>query len=101
MRTNLKSAIEVKFGSQIAFSKKVCIHHVRLSKIVRGWIDPTPIERDRIIELLNVSPDFLFKTFTIPTGHAGPTDGDVLTEVAGQLGGTIKTIDAATEARKV
>jgi len=44
------------------------------------------------------------KPFTIPTGHAGQDEGDVLTEVAGQLEGsirTIKAIETASETEKV
>jgi hypothetical protein len=94
MRMNLKSVIETKIKSQIVFSKLAHIDPPRLSKIVRGHIEPTPVERDRFVELLNVAPDFLFKRFTIPAAHAEPPGPSVLAAVSGELAKIIEAIDS-------
>ena len=71
MRYNLKVAIESRFGSQVAFAKHINLHPVKVSRLVCGWSDPTPVERDRIAAALNADPAWLFSTCTrIPA----PTD---------------------------
>ena len=65
---NLKTTVELVAGSQLAFAKAAGIHHLRLNRIVNGWIEPTPVERDRFAELLKVDAVWLFQMVTVPTG---------------------------------
>ena len=67
MRANLKSAIEVRFGSQIAFAREVGLHPVRVNRICGGWVEPTPEERAKMTEALNADTDWLFTKFRIQT----------------------------------
>ncbi len=66
MRANLKAAIDVRFGSQLAFARAVGLHPVRVNRLCRGWIEPTPIERERISEALRADADWLFAVLFIP-----------------------------------
>ena len=67
MRSNLKSTIDIRSGSQCAFAEKTGINSIRLNRIVNGWIDPTPAERSKFAEILQVDAGWLFAIFTIPT----------------------------------
>ncbi len=66
MRANLKAAIEVRFGSQIAFAREVHLHSVKINRLCRGWIEPTARERARIAEALQADADWLFAALLIP-----------------------------------
>lgn len=81
MRHNLKAMIEARFNSQLKFSKEIGIHPVALNRICRGWREPTPVERERILLALGLSEQhapWLFTTH-LPSprsmdsaGHAEP-----------------------------
>jgi hypothetical protein len=60
VRANLKTAIVVRFGNQLAFARAVGLHSVKVSRLCRGWIEPTPVERERIAEVLRADADWLF-----------------------------------------
>lgn len=66
MRANLEAAIKVRFGSQIAFAREVRLHPIKINRICRGWIEPTPLERARITEALQADADWLFAVLLIP-----------------------------------
>jgi hypothetical protein len=66
MRANLKGAIELRFGSQLAFARAVGLHSVRVNRLCRGWVEPTPVERERIAEVLGADSDWLFAVLFIP-----------------------------------
>jgi hypothetical protein len=66
VRANLKAAIGVGFGSQLAFARAVGLHSVKVSRLCRGWIEPTPVERERIAEALRADADWLFAVVRIP-----------------------------------
>jgi hypothetical protein len=66
VRANLKAAIEIRFGSQIAFARAANLHSVKVSRLCRGWIEPTPLERERIAETLGTDADWLFAVVRIP-----------------------------------
>ncbi len=66
MRANLKAAIEIRFGSQMAFARAAGLHAVKVSRLCRGWIEPTPLERERISETLRADADWLFAVVRIP-----------------------------------
>jgi hypothetical protein len=70
MRHNLRIAIERKFHTQLACARAVGIHPVRMNRICCGWVDPTPIERDRIVAALDADPAWLFTTVTHIPGRA-------------------------------
>jgi hypothetical protein len=76
VKANLVAAIEARFGSQIAFARVVGLHPVRLNRLCRGWLEPTPIERDRIAEALGVDADWLFSAFRLPAPKAGATSAE-------------------------
>jgi len=84
MRANLRATIEVKAGSQTAFAQKSGIELSRLNRIIRGWLEPTPIERDRCTELLGVDTDWLFRIFTIPN-QAPVTGGEDFSRLAREI----------------
>lgn len=90
MRANLRATIEAKFGSQQAFAKAAGVHFVRLNRVVNGWVEPTPIERERFRELLKVDASWLFQVFVVPaTDHIATAtceDGSSLREIAAELG---------------
>jgi transcriptional regulator with XRE-family HTH domain len=90
VRTNLKTAIELTRRSQIDFAKDAGIHPIRLNRIVNGRIEPTPAERERFAELLNVDAAWLFRIVTIPTAAAATSPDPTLTEVAGRIGKIIE-----------
>lgn len=60
MLHNLRIAIEEEFGTQIACAKAIGLHPIRLNRICCGWIEPTPIERDRLASALAADPQWLF-----------------------------------------
>jgi len=62
MRMNLKAAIEVRFGSQLAFARAVGLHPVKINRLCGGWIEPTPTERERIADALGADATWLFST---------------------------------------
>ena len=62
MRMNLKTAIDVRFGSQIAFARAVGLHPVKINRLCNGWVEPTPVERGRIAAALNADPVWLFSS---------------------------------------
>jgi hypothetical protein len=66
MRANLKAAIELRFGSQIAFARASGLHPVKVSRLCRGWAEPTEVERAQISEALQADMDWLFATVRIP-----------------------------------
>jgi hypothetical protein len=92
VRTNLKSTVELLAGSQIAFAKAAGIHPIRLNRIVNGWIEPTPTERDRFAELLKVDAAWLFRIVTIPTAPAATTPEATLADVSAKIEGIIEEI---------
>ena len=51
----LKSAIISQYGSQIAFAAVLGVHDSLLSRIVRGWREPTEELRKLICEKLGVT----------------------------------------------
>jgi hypothetical protein len=67
MRANLKAAIEMKFGSQLAFARASGIHPVKVSRLCRGWADPTDRERACISTALHADAEWLFSALKIPT----------------------------------
>ena len=64
MRSNLRFAIKERFGSQLACAKACSIHGVRLNRICCGWVDPTPVERERLAVVLNADSSWLFAVVT-------------------------------------
>jgi DNA-binding transcriptional regulator YdaS (Cro superfamily) len=66
VRANLKTAIGVRFGSQVAFARAVGLHSVKVSRLCRGWIEPTLVERERIALALRADADWLFAVVRIP-----------------------------------
>jgi hypothetical protein len=74
VRANLKAAIEVRFGSQIAFARAAGLHSVKVSRLCRGWIEPTPVERERISETLRADADWLFAVVRIPAPRSLSTE---------------------------
>lgn len=66
MRANLKATIEARFGTQLAFAREVDAHPVRVNRLCRGWIEPTPAERQRFAEALQADPSWLFASLRIP-----------------------------------
>lgn len=66
VRANLKAAIEDRFGSQIAFARETGFNSVKVSRFCRGWIEPTPDERERIADALRADVDWLFAVVRIP-----------------------------------
>ena len=66
MRANLKAAIELRFGSQIAVARAVLLHPLKVNRICRGWIEPTQAERARIATALCADEAWLFAVLRIP-----------------------------------
>jgi len=64
MRHNLRTAIEIKFGTQLACAHSTGIHPIKLNRLCRGWIEPTPVERERLTAALDADPAWLFSTHT-------------------------------------
>lgn len=64
MRHNLQAAIVERFGTQLRCAEKTGLHVTRLNRIVRGWIEPTMTERDRLATALAADPQWLFSTIT-------------------------------------
>src|SRR6185436_14112786 len=56
----LKDAIFRSGKSQLFIARKVKIHETRLSKIVRGWVEPTHDEREVLAKALRVAEDEIF-----------------------------------------
>jgi hypothetical protein len=67
MRANLKAAIEMRFGSQMAFARASGLHPVKVSRLCRGWAEPTELERVRISETLRADVEWLFAVLRIPS----------------------------------
>lgn len=67
MRANLKAAIEMRFGSQMAFARASGLHPVKVSRLCRGWAEPTEFERVRISETLRADVEWLFAVLRIPS----------------------------------
>jgi len=65
VRANLKAAIEVRFGSQIAFSREIGLHPVRVNRLCNGWAEPTSDERAKMTKALRADADWLFSAFRI------------------------------------
>ena len=81
MRANLKAAIGLRFGSQLAFARAVGLHPVRVNRLCKGWVEPTLIERERISKLLAADSDWLFAVFRIPTKKTAPTEEIAAAEI--------------------
>lgn len=64
MRHNLKLAISERFGTQLECAEKTGIHHIRLNRIIRGWLEPTAAESDLLASALVADPSWLFSTTT-------------------------------------
>jgi len=64
MRMNLKAAIDLRFGSQLAFARAVGLHAVKINRFCNGWIEPSLAERERIAAALDADPGWLFSTVT-------------------------------------
>ena len=74
MRANLKAAIDVRFGSQLAFARAVGLHAIRVNRLCQGWLEPTPAERERIAESLRADVDWLFAVLFIPAPKSKEAD---------------------------
>jgi hypothetical protein len=70
MRANLKAAIETRFGSQIAFARASGLHPVKVSRLCRGWAEPTEMERAQISKTLRADVEWLFAVLRIPSPRA-------------------------------
>ena len=57
---NLRSAIIERYRTQLAFAAAVGISPTRLNRIINGWLEPTPVERARLAELLGVEIEWVF-----------------------------------------
>lgn len=66
LRANLAAAIDVRFGSQIAFARAAGMNSIRVNRLCKGWIEPTPLERMRMAETLHADAEWLFCVFRIP-----------------------------------
>jgi plasmid maintenance system antidote protein VapI len=64
VRIGLKAAIMGKGWTQREFSRVSGCPENRLSELVRGWTDPTPMERARFVKLLQQPEDALFNADT-------------------------------------
>ena len=74
LRHNLKLAIAVKFGTQLAFARAVGIHPIAINKICQGWKEPTAVERERIVTALKADSAWLFSSVTrIPCSEVTAT----------------------------
>jgi len=63
--TRLKLAIVQSGIPQRLIAQSLRMSPFRLSRIVRGWQDPTPDEQDRLAELLHVPRRVLFKVVAL------------------------------------
>ena len=70
MRHNLRAVIVERFGTQLRCAEQTGIHVTRLNRIIRGWIEPTPVERDRLASALGADPQWLFSTTPIKIPRA-------------------------------
>jgi hypothetical protein len=75
MRHNLRAVIVERFGTQLRCAEQTGIHITRLNRIIRGWIEPTLIERERLASSLGADAQWLFSTVTripapAPLGNA-------------------------------
>lgn len=61
MNSDLKLAIFSSGRSQIAVAKLVGMHEVRLSKIIRGHLEPTPAEMKALAKVLKRPVGTLFQ----------------------------------------
>jgi hypothetical protein len=62
MRHNLRTAIRIKFGTQLACGHSAGIHPIKLNRLCCGWAEPTSVERERLAVSLQADPDWLFST---------------------------------------
>lgn len=60
MNIELKSTIYRKIGSQVRFAADLGISESLLSRIIRGWRDPSPELRQKIAETLGVEESEIF-----------------------------------------
>jgi len=60
MNFELKKAILKKYGTQRKFSKVIGISESQISQIVKGRINPTPVEKQLISKLLNSTQKKIF-----------------------------------------
>jgi hypothetical protein len=74
MRHNLRAVIVERFGTQLRCAEQVGTHVTRLNRIIRGWIDPTPLERERLVSALSAEPQWLFSTTPIRIPRPTPFD---------------------------
>ena len=74
MRLWLKTLIIAKYGSQRQFCQVIGKADDWLSRVVRGWKDPTPEEMQLIAERLDVEPDATDKLFA----KRGKSDFDLI-----------------------
>jgi len=63
MLSNLRAAIELRFGTQLAFARAVGIGATTLNRIINGWREPTFTEGNRIAQALDADPEWLFRRF--------------------------------------
>lgn len=71
---HLRLAIAVRFETQTDAARAAGIREDRLSRICRGADEPTVIERDRLSEVLNADPSWLFSPrVNIPVFKPGET----------------------------
>lgn len=63
--TRLKIAIVKSGFPQRVIAARLRISPFRLSRIVRGWQDPTPDEQDRLAEFLDLPRRELFKVVAL------------------------------------
>lgn len=59
-RAQLRDAIFRSGQPQIEVAHRAGIHETRLSKIVRGWLDPNEDERKSLAKILKVKVSDLF-----------------------------------------
>jgi len=64
MRLWLKTLIVARYGSQRQFCQAIGKADDWLSRVVRGWKDPTPEEMRLIADKLDVEPNAIDKLFT-------------------------------------
>jgi transcriptional regulator with XRE-family HTH domain len=93
VRMNLKNTIALRGWSQIDFAEEVGIHPIRLNRIGNARIEPTPAEREKIAEVLNVDAAWLFRVVTIPNAPALTTPEATLAELSAQIDSANKRIE--------
>lgn len=66
LNIKLRLAIHERGLSQIEVASRVGINEPRMSKIARGWIDPTDDEKKAIAKILRKPVDQLFPSSKVP-----------------------------------